>query len=969
MIHFPFHRPRKSISRCRRRGVIGGVTELLIALAVGGIILAGLAGMALKQANSVRNQATALQFQKVHDAATTYIRNEYANILGNASQPNLYSSVFRYAAKPCLGQTSGSFGAYLNIFDTLKTSGYLPGTFKDSNPYNQTYRVLVTKWCIQDSPPQYELRAWVVTSPRTGGDPSLPVPKRDIAKLAALSGPLGGYAAYPDDPAAGGQAGRILGAFGSWGTTVTSLRFNAFDGTMPAGYLASPVLTRTTTSINDYLHRHEVSGQPDATKMATDLGMNGGGTSHDITGAKNILGKNMLATDAVYSGWTMDATGTLQPQGPGLVQAKGDIATTGGNITAQTGNITASGGNITAIRTSGRGGNMAAFGDVIAQADSFGVGGTLAGKYVWLTPSNPVNENDACPGHEGALTYNAGLEGGSLLICRGTPLAWHIYKTDLKIDKVCNQNVVPKSQAACKAGEIPVVALLGVNERPPVNVCAMTSRHWQCYGAAHGNSATDLTNEGITYNTATGAINNWPTCTGTCPYNCTPFWNEGPCLPNGLVGKRGWVTEKTAQDWEFFIAQYDVAFGGYLWINDPNTIGSAPHGGDPDVPGSVWLQYNPWCQNKFIPTEQAQDECLAQTPVQIITGDCSGALFFCLPGGTGTSTPINAPVVISLTPTSATFTVTGTKEGTMAYASKTFTVQNQGTQSAPPLSISLTNSANFNLYSNNCSGRVLSPGGTCTLVVRAQADQNGTLAPAILTATSGSSIQSASLTGTARGFTNPTLGVAPCRELLEADPTLPSGIYTVNIGGGIPNFDVYCDMTGTEVGKPGVGGWTLLARDPGDSFDMPYTDNTNTWAGNLARREGILTLTKTAMELFKSNRQVRIQADGQWLETTMSYNPTYVRFEAYDPSQAPTCDDISGVLWYQNYGGMGDKAFVQFIKGNVYAGCGCNSLINTSIPNWSTGTAGDGDCNHENGSNACLKTSSTGPISGALWIR
>jgi hypothetical protein len=211
-----------------------------------------------------------------------------------------------------------------------------------------------------------------------------------------------------------------------------------------------------------------------------------------------------------------------------------------------------------------------------------------------------------------------------------------------------------------------------------------------------------------------------------------------------------------------------------------------------------------------------------------------------------------------------------------------------------------------------------------------------------------------------------------CAATLKANPSAASGVYFVDPDGdgSFPEMSVYCEKTGAEVGAVGNGGWLLLARDTGTTFDMPYQDFANAtslWLGNLGVREGLLSASPEVLSLLAPEGKSRILIGGNGFEDKVWENGNFVYEGGY--SRYGARGESGNLYFFYNYLTSANAGVItQF---GTYDFGGCPSLLNSTgsvFTTFSEGTAGLGDYNYHNG-NGCWGKPSTGPTSGEIWVK
>lgn len=233
-----------STSRRRREH---GLTllEMLVSLGILASVVAGLATLVDSASEDTRASVTALHVKTVGNAASEYIKDNYAAVVGIAT-----------ATTPAL----------IRIPDLI-SQGYLPAGYAVTNPRGQATCVLVLE------PAANKLTGLVVTE---GGDV---IDDLTLGKIASTVGGAGG-AIYSTDPTT------IRGAMGGYSFPVGSFgnpnalgqRCNGTAGTpaFAAGHIAMALWYGDTGQSASTLYRDAVPGNSALNTMNTPILMGAG---------------------------------------------------------------------------------------------------------------------------------------------------------------------------------------------------------------------------------------------------------------------------------------------------------------------------------------------------------------------------------------------------------------------------------------------------------------------------------------------------------------------------------------------------------------------------------------------------------------------------------------------------------------------------------------------------------------------
>ena len=226
-----------------QQGLIGGVPEIIVALAVAGSLMGTMAVLSNKSADDIRVQNAAYQMRQLRDASELFMRQNY--------------------------QVLSTVGAVQTIPLAALRGQVLPADFPDNNPLNQAYgiRIADNNGAVAGG----NLTLLVFTSP-AGVDTQL-TPEQ-AAKAASLSGPEGGYIGDNTADWSAGNGGACaaagncaIGSFGGWRVNDLNGTFGVTPG---AGGLASTGFISEASMAADVLYRANI-GMPLANTMTTTM--------------------------------------------------------------------------------------------------------------------------------------------------------------------------------------------------------------------------------------------------------------------------------------------------------------------------------------------------------------------------------------------------------------------------------------------------------------------------------------------------------------------------------------------------------------------------------------------------------------------------------------------------------------------------------------------------------------------------
>jgi type II secretory pathway pseudopilin PulG len=224
--------------QCRQRGM--SLLELLAAIGVSTVLLIGLTEMITVALEDTKGQQAAYQQAQVLSAARKYIAANYAALV-----------------------TASASSVEPVTVATLRSNGFLPTGFADTNSYAQRSCVLVRQ------PSAGKLDALVVTY---GG---VAIPDRNIAVVAMNSGQGAGYINSDAPGTAHGP---------SWSMTTTPYRSVPCGSGAPVltgaaadgGHLASNLFYDGPGQLStDFIYRDAVAGRPELNRLNVPLGMAG----------------------------------------------------------------------------------------------------------------------------------------------------------------------------------------------------------------------------------------------------------------------------------------------------------------------------------------------------------------------------------------------------------------------------------------------------------------------------------------------------------------------------------------------------------------------------------------------------------------------------------------------------------------------------------------------------------------------
>ncbi|MDH6146217.1 MULTISPECIES: shufflon system plasmid conjugative transfer pilus tip adhesin PilV [Paraburkholderia] len=223
-------------ARRRARGFT--LIEMLAALAIAAVMIAGMTAMVGTSLEDTRGQQSALYQARIAAAARQLLEANYAQLAQAAA--------------------GGSFAIGLNTAGSYQLASYLSGTTGTTNPYGQTPCLLINGVAGQPG----SIQALLVTE---GGRT---IPDGELGYIAANAGQGGGAIQAMTSP-----AGAAKGAYGGWTVTAPNPGNVSCSGKRTGvGHLASLVTTTSTQAQNtDYLYRVAVPGNTDVNTMHVPL--------------------------------------------------------------------------------------------------------------------------------------------------------------------------------------------------------------------------------------------------------------------------------------------------------------------------------------------------------------------------------------------------------------------------------------------------------------------------------------------------------------------------------------------------------------------------------------------------------------------------------------------------------------------------------------------------------------------------
>lgn len=351
------------------------LVEVLIVLVVSVSALT-LAGQYMGYySDALVNQSAAEQQRKIGEAATAYIKDNYAAVVAVATPTS-----------PAVITTT-----------MLKSTGYLSAAVSDTNAYGQTYSIRALE------PVANKLETLIVT---VGGETVTDV---NIKRAAQLIGAAGGYVSVLD-------TANAMGSFGGWKVPLAN-----YGITPGAGHLATALMFSDAALLSDYLYRNAVAGHPEFNRMNTAIDM----TNHDINNAGTVnsnylnAGQNVTAGSIVAAGSTVtsgaDVLAGRDVHADRNVAGSNDV-TAGRNVSAgndavATNNVIA-GRNVSAGIDVSAGNNVSAGNTVHAGNLVRSEGRVSAGEYLHVAGS--AGEGGGCS-PDGLIAQGA----TSLVVCSG----------------------------------------------------------------------------------------------------------------------------------------------------------------------------------------------------------------------------------------------------------------------------------------------------------------------------------------------------------------------------------------------------------------------------------------------------------------------------------------------------------------------------------------------------------------------
>ena len=206
------------------------MVEMIMALAIMGVVIAGSARMTEQYMGDTKNQIAAKQLQDVIAASKQYIKDNYAAVVATATPVS---------------------PATITVA-TLVSDNYLPSGFSATNAFGQTMETRALE------PVANQITAVTVTSGGTA------INDIDLGSIAASIGSMGGSVRSTSSTT-------LTGAMGGW-----SIPLADYGVTPGEGHLGGAIWFDVNGGVvSDYLYRNAVPGHPEANRMNTVLDMGG----------------------------------------------------------------------------------------------------------------------------------------------------------------------------------------------------------------------------------------------------------------------------------------------------------------------------------------------------------------------------------------------------------------------------------------------------------------------------------------------------------------------------------------------------------------------------------------------------------------------------------------------------------------------------------------------------------------------
>jgi type II secretory pathway pseudopilin PulG len=218
--------------RKHQRGLT--LLEVLLSLMVMAALLVGVVKLLQRYSDDVKTSITAQHFAAVGDAATAYIKDNYATVVAAAT-----------TTTPAVVTVS-----------MLINTGYLPSGFSATNNYQQTVCVLVLE------PSTNVLNGLVI------GQDGTTIDDVTLGNIAATVGAAGG-GVYST------ATTTMRGAMGGWAVAATDFKANCSGSTVTqAAKVGHPVMALWFSNgdlASGYLHRNAVTGHTELATMNTPI--------------------------------------------------------------------------------------------------------------------------------------------------------------------------------------------------------------------------------------------------------------------------------------------------------------------------------------------------------------------------------------------------------------------------------------------------------------------------------------------------------------------------------------------------------------------------------------------------------------------------------------------------------------------------------------------------------------------------